>query len=162
PSQCGGPLVGLQGKALGLNIARAGRVVSYAVPSDVVVGLLSDLKSGKLAPSAALLATLTPPRGPLEAPVPKAEPVQKDKPSTPRSINSSASCRLTSAALSRCRRISATLRRGLPGDSAWPRSARSPAVGASDFPALVAASPPAARRWARASRTSGLSRIESA
>src|SRR5262245_21372084 len=46
PSQCGGPLVGLQGKVLGLNIARAGRVVSYAVPSDVVVGLLGDLKSG--------------------------------------------------------------------------------------------------------------------
>ncbi len=85
PSQCGGPLVGLQGKVLGLNIARAGRVVSYALPSDVVVGLLSDLKSGKLAPSAAMLATLTPPgRGPLEAPSPQSPnpPVKKEKPST--------------------------------------------------------------------------------
>jgi serine protease Do len=83
PNQCGGPLVGLQGKVLGLNIARAGRVVSYAVPGDVVVGLLSDLKSGKLAPSAAVLATITPSRGPLEAPVPKAPGVQKEKPSMP-------------------------------------------------------------------------------
>src|SRR5205823_940410 len=79
PNQCGGPLVGLQGKVLGLNIARAGRVVSYAVPSDVIVGLLSDLKSGKLAPSAALLATMTPTRGPLEAPSPKAQAVPKEK-----------------------------------------------------------------------------------
>jgi serine protease Do len=79
PSQCGGPLVGLQGKVLGLNIARAGRVVSYAVPSDVVVGLLSDLKSGKLAPSAAMLAAVTPPRGPLEAPSAETRPVEKEK-----------------------------------------------------------------------------------
>jgi serine protease Do len=49
-NQCGGPLVGLDGKVLGINIARAGRVMSYAVPSDVVVRMLDDLKSGKLAP----------------------------------------------------------------------------------------------------------------
>jgi serine protease Do len=34
--QCGGPLVNLEGKAIGLNIARAGRVASYALPADLV------------------------------------------------------------------------------------------------------------------------------
>src|SRR5262249_54405804 len=46
----GGPLVDLDGKAVGINIARAGRVESFAVPSDTVLALLPDLKSGKLAP----------------------------------------------------------------------------------------------------------------
>ena len=50
PNQCGGPLVTLDGKAIGVNIARAGRVESFALPADVVQGLLGDLKSGKLAP----------------------------------------------------------------------------------------------------------------
>jgi len=50
PSDCGGPLVELDGKAVGINIARAGRVESYAIPSDTVLALLPDLKSGKLAP----------------------------------------------------------------------------------------------------------------
>jgi serine protease Do len=80
PNQCGGPLVGLQGKVLGLNIARAGRVVSYAVPGDVVVGLLTDLKSGKLAPPTALLASTTA-RPKAEAPTPPTVE-EKDKPKT--------------------------------------------------------------------------------
>ncbi|QOV89128.1 S1C family serine protease [Humisphaera borealis] len=50
PAMCGGPLVTLDGKAIGINIARAGRVESYAIPSDVIEPLLKDLKSGKLAP----------------------------------------------------------------------------------------------------------------
>lgn len=50
PAMCGGPLIGLDGKAIGVNIARAGRVESYAVPADVITALLPDLKSGKLAP----------------------------------------------------------------------------------------------------------------
>lgn len=50
PSECGGPLVDLDGKALGINIARAGRVESYAVPVDAVLALLPDLKAGKLPP----------------------------------------------------------------------------------------------------------------
>ena len=36
PSECGGPLVDLDGKAVGINIARAGRVESYALPGSVV------------------------------------------------------------------------------------------------------------------------------
>src|SRR5207253_2964782 len=50
PRDCGGRLVDLDGKAVGINIARAGRVESYAIPSDTVLALLPDLKSGKLAP----------------------------------------------------------------------------------------------------------------
>ncbi len=50
PNDCGGPVVDLNGKAVGINIARAGRVESYAVPADVVLSLLPDLKSGKLPP----------------------------------------------------------------------------------------------------------------
>jgi serine protease Do len=49
-TDCGGPLVGLDGKAVGVNIARAGRTESYAIPSDRVLSLLADLRSGKLAP----------------------------------------------------------------------------------------------------------------
>jgi serine protease Do len=49
-NQCGGPLVRLAGKAVGVNIARAGRVETYALPADVVISLLDDLKAGKYAP----------------------------------------------------------------------------------------------------------------
>ena len=34
--QCGGPLVNLEGRAVGVNIARAGRVASYALAAEVV------------------------------------------------------------------------------------------------------------------------------
>lgn len=44
PSQCGGPLVNLQGKAIGLNIARDGRVASYALPSELVMRIIDDLR----------------------------------------------------------------------------------------------------------------------
>jgi serine protease Do len=36
PSECGGPIVDLDGKVVGLNIARAGRVESYALTASVV------------------------------------------------------------------------------------------------------------------------------
>ncbi len=50
PEDCGSPVVNLDGQVVGLNIARAGRVESYALPSDVIIPLLPDLMSGKLAP----------------------------------------------------------------------------------------------------------------
>jgi serine protease Do len=50
PDQCGGPVVDLDGKVIGINIARAGRTESYAIPSEAVQPLLFDLMSGKLAP----------------------------------------------------------------------------------------------------------------
>jgi len=43
--QCGGPLVNLDGKAIGLNIARAGRVASYALPADLVQRAIHDLRT---------------------------------------------------------------------------------------------------------------------
>ncbi|HYT87875.1 MAG TPA: trypsin-like peptidase domain-containing protein [Gemmataceae bacterium] len=50
PEDCGGPLVDLDGNVVGINIARAGRVMSYATPAEVIQPLLADLMSGKLAP----------------------------------------------------------------------------------------------------------------
>jgi serine protease Do len=44
PWQCGGPLVNLDGKAFGLNIARAGRVASYALPADLVKQIFEKLR----------------------------------------------------------------------------------------------------------------------
>jgi serine protease Do len=56
PSDCGGPLVDLDGRVIGINIARAGRTESYAIPTEVVLPLLTDLRSGKLAPPASVKA----------------------------------------------------------------------------------------------------------
>jgi serine protease Do len=50
PHQCGGPVIDLDGKAVGVNIARAGRVASYALPARVVLAVVDDLKAGKFAP----------------------------------------------------------------------------------------------------------------
>jgi serine protease Do len=50
PKDCGGPLVDLDGKIIGINIARAGRTETYAAPTQDVLPLLYDLMSGKLAP----------------------------------------------------------------------------------------------------------------
>jgi serine protease Do len=50
PEQCGGPVVNLAGQAVGLNIARAGRVETYAVPADVVKGLIRELRTGRAVP----------------------------------------------------------------------------------------------------------------
>jgi serine protease Do len=47
PSDCGGPLVNLDGQVIGINIARAGRVESYAIPAETVQKLLSELMRGK-------------------------------------------------------------------------------------------------------------------
>jgi serine protease Do len=42
--QCGGPLVNLEGKAIGLNIARAARVASYALTPEVIRPIIAALK----------------------------------------------------------------------------------------------------------------------
>ena len=47
---CGGPIVNLDGQVVGLNIARAGRVKTYALPASVVAGIVESLKSGEFAP----------------------------------------------------------------------------------------------------------------
>jgi serine protease Do len=53
PQDCGGPVVDLDGHVLGVNIARAGRTESYAIPSETLEPIIAELKSGKLAPSPA-------------------------------------------------------------------------------------------------------------
>lgn len=50
PWQCGGPLLNLDGKAVGLNIARAGRIASYALPASLVKRIIAELKSRPLQP----------------------------------------------------------------------------------------------------------------
>jgi serine protease Do len=52
--ECGGPLADLEGRVVGINIARASGVGSYAVPSEAIRPLLADLMSGKLAPKESL------------------------------------------------------------------------------------------------------------
>jgi serine protease Do len=47
PEQCGGPLVDLEGNVLGLNIARAGRVETWALPGDLIATVFKELKDGK-------------------------------------------------------------------------------------------------------------------
>ena len=50
-STCGGPIVDLSGKAVGINIARAGRVSSLALTSEVVLPILEKLKTGDYSPA---------------------------------------------------------------------------------------------------------------
>lgn len=52
PKDCGGPVVDLDGNVLGINIARAGRVETWILPSENIKPILADLKSGKFAPIA--------------------------------------------------------------------------------------------------------------
>ncbi len=51
PNQCGGPAVDLGGRAIGINIARASRVASYAIPADAVQRLLNRMQSETLVSS---------------------------------------------------------------------------------------------------------------
>lgn len=51
PEDCGGPVVDLDGRAVGINIARAGRVNSYALPASVVLPLIAEFKAGKYSPT---------------------------------------------------------------------------------------------------------------
>ncbi|MEQ1826594.1 MAG: PDZ domain-containing protein [Pirellula sp.] len=52
PHQCGGPVVDVYGNVVGINIARAGRVASYAIPAKIaapaIVSMLSEA-TGKTA-----------------------------------------------------------------------------------------------------------------
>jgi serine protease Do len=51
PWLCGGPLVDLDGKAVGINIARASRVSTYALPASLVKQVLKDLKTKANSPA---------------------------------------------------------------------------------------------------------------
>jgi len=51
PTDCGCPLVDLDGNVVGLNICRPGRVETHAIPAEVVRTVLSELMAGKMPPS---------------------------------------------------------------------------------------------------------------
>ena len=44
PQDCGGPLIGLDGRAVALNIARAGRISTYAIPAREAIRLVTRLR----------------------------------------------------------------------------------------------------------------------
>jgi len=60
PADCGGPLVDLDGLALGINIARAGRTESYTIPADILIPLIPQLIAGKFPPPPALFSASAP------------------------------------------------------------------------------------------------------
>lgn len=51
PEQMGGPILGLNGRAVGINIAKNGRVATYALPISIVLPAIEKLKTGKLDPA---------------------------------------------------------------------------------------------------------------
>jgi serine protease Do len=64
PHECGGTAVDLNGKAVGINIARGGRTATFVVPVDEVLPVIENLKAGKLdAPTTARYEELPPPEG---------------------------------------------------------------------------------------------------
>ncbi len=48
PVDCGGPLVDLTGRAVGINIARAGRTETYTVPVDVLLPVFYEMLAGRM------------------------------------------------------------------------------------------------------------------
>jgi len=52
PQDCGGPVVNLDGEAIGINIARAGRTETYAIPADLLEKAIEDLRAAHLSPDA--------------------------------------------------------------------------------------------------------------
>jgi DNA repair exonuclease SbcCD ATPase subunit len=50
PEECGGPLVDLDGRVVGINISRAGRVNSYALPVSLVQNVYQRLLTGDFSP----------------------------------------------------------------------------------------------------------------
>ncbi|MFH1303541.1 MAG: PDZ domain-containing protein [Planctomycetota bacterium] len=50
PEDCGGVIVDLKGEAIGLNIARAGRTKSFAIPANHVIPMIEKLKLKQYAP----------------------------------------------------------------------------------------------------------------
>jgi serine protease Do len=51
-NQCGGPVVDSQGRVVGINIARSGRVASFALPMQIVLPAIERMRTGELSPTA--------------------------------------------------------------------------------------------------------------
>jgi serine protease Do len=62
PADCGGPVVDVEGKVVGLNIARAGRVESYALPAALVRETVDKLLKTELTSTSAPSADDVAPR----------------------------------------------------------------------------------------------------
>jgi serine protease Do len=60
PADCGGPVVNIEGQVVGLNIARAGRVESYALPASLVRETIDRLLKMELISAPATEATTIP------------------------------------------------------------------------------------------------------
>ena len=52
PKDCGGPVVDLDGRCIGINIARALRVATYALPASVAKETIEKLRGGAVQTSA--------------------------------------------------------------------------------------------------------------
>ncbi|WP_254508847.1 S1C family serine protease [Anatilimnocola floriformis] len=72
PQACGSPVLDLDGKIVGVNIARAGRVTTYAIPAEELQKIVP-----KLVQQAKRNERKTPQKAPAEKPMPASE--QKDK-----------------------------------------------------------------------------------
>jgi len=49
-NECGGPVVNLDGEVVGVNVARAGRVASLAIPAQRVLEIIEELGTGAYSP----------------------------------------------------------------------------------------------------------------
>jgi len=49
-NECGGPVVDIEGRIVGINIAREGRVSSLAIPTSMVLEVVDRLKTGEFGP----------------------------------------------------------------------------------------------------------------
>ena len=47
PQLCGGPLFDLKGRCIGINVSRAGRTKTYAIPADEIQAMLKSAKGAK-------------------------------------------------------------------------------------------------------------------
>ena len=59
PNECGGPVVSLDGRVIGINIARGGRVETYALPGAEPFEIFLQLRAGNLGPSPDYLTRLS-------------------------------------------------------------------------------------------------------
>ena len=50
-NEIGGPVVDLNGRVIGINIARDGRVSSLALPNEIVIPIIAKLRTGKYQPA---------------------------------------------------------------------------------------------------------------
>lgn len=59
PRDCGGPVVDIDGNVVGINIARASRVASFAIPATEIAAILPELLTGKYAVPATTVDQVT-------------------------------------------------------------------------------------------------------